>query len=415
MHKVGQRLLAALFALVIVNCSVAYSADPVMELYQALERFYSYNYDVIISKYDIDKSYADYITAKLRQNPNFSFNYTGLQPGKEVLRSTDNSQISARIDQLIETGGKRRLRTQSASETLEAAKFTHGDAIRNLLIAFYTLFYNLNLDRLDLDSAKNELNRFDRILLIAGKRHDAGFMTDIDFTKLKVTRIDLETSFATLRGQMDGDLDQFGAILGMEESVCNLRFDLNEGYSDLVEGKLVSAAYQNRYDLLSMQKQSDAAKTGYALAKAMRIPDVTVGAEYDSYAPSYNNSVGIGFSMNLPIFERNQGNIYRKSIESKQIDVQIDKLKRQILSDVRQAIYNYRSSHEVFDSYHSKKQDMEYLIKNSEKALALGGITVLDLIDTEKTYFNYIKEYNKSLVKLNLNRDLVKLCTGEIR
>jgi cobalt-zinc-cadmium efflux system outer membrane protein len=391
------------------------ASETELNLQQALERFYAYNYDIIISKYDIDKSHADFITAKLRPNPNFTFNYTGLEVGRPILSSSDNSQVSARIDQLFELGGKRGLRTKAASETLDAARLTHDDVIRSLLIGFYTLFYGLNQDQLNLEAAKDELKRFDRTLLVAQKRHDAGFLSEIDFAKLKITRVDLETSLATLQNQYDTDLDQFSALLGLDRPLSAVTVQVVESYSSPAEETLVSKAYQNRYDLLSLKKQSEAAKTGYSLARAMRIPDVTVGAEYDAFAPNYNNSVGIGFSINIPIFDRNQGNIQKKAAESRQIDVQIDKTKRQIVSDIRQALYNYRSSYEIFTSYKNRKPDMDYLINNSEKAFAMGGITVLDLIDTEKTYFNYRKEYNKSLSKLNLNNELIKLYTGEMK
>lgn len=410
------KTLAGLLLLLTAQVSVpAFADESGLNLEQALERFYAYNYDIIISKYDIDKAYADFVTAKLRPNPTFTFNFSGLQPGKEVLRPTDNAQVSARIDQLIELGGKRGLRTKSAQETLDAARLTHGDAIRTLLIGFYTLFYSIALDQLDLAAAKDELRRYDRLLLIAQKKHGAGFLSDIDLAKLKLARIELETGLSTFQNQYDSDIEQFGAILGMDRPVRPAGIQAVEDYTGQAEEALISRAYQNRYDLLSLQKQADSARTSYSLARAMRIPDITVGTEYDTFAPNYDHSLGVGFSINIPIFDRNQGNIRKKEAESKQLDIQIEKTKRQIASDIRQALYSYRSSNEIFTTYKDKKSDMDYLIRNSEKAFGIGGITVLDLIDTEKTFFNYTKEYNKSLVKLNLNNRLIRLYTGEIK
>jgi cobalt-zinc-cadmium efflux system outer membrane protein len=240
-------------------------------------------------------------------------------------------------------------------------------------------------------------------------------LSDIDFTKLRITRIDLETNLSNMQNQYNTDLEQLSALLGIDKPLKSVGLHVNESYTEYSEEDLVSKAYLNRYDLLSLQKQLESAKTSFSLARAMRIPNVTVGAEYDSFAPKYNPTMGVGFSVNIPIFDRNQGNIERKEVEYKQIEIQIVKTKRQIVSDVRQALYNYISSYEIFTSYNKKKPDMNYLMNNSEKAFAMGGITVLDLIDTEKTYFNYLKEYIKALTKLNLNNELINLYTGEMK
>ena len=90
-------------------------------------------------------------------------------------------------------------------------------------------------------------------------------------------------------------------------------------------------------------------------------------------------------------------------------------MKRQILSDVRQSVNNFEASKKVFVAYGSRKKDMEELKEKSEKAFSLGGLTVLDLLDTEKTYRNFMSKYNQSLVQANLNGNLLKVYTGELR
>lgn len=414
MHRFRICIAAQLLLLLVLTTFPARAIEGDITLEQALERFYAYNYDILISKYDIDKTFGDFLTAKLRPNPSFTFNYTGLST-EHGLSSTDNSQIAARLDQLIELGGKRRLRTQSAKETLEAAKLTHDDVIRTVLIGFYTSFFTLNLDRLDVMLARDELKRYDKILEIGSKKYGAGFLTAIDFTKLKLGRIDLETGLANTQNQYKNDLDQFSALLGVEKPLQSVTLQVQDTFFEYGEDALVASAYENRFDLLSLQKQLEAAKHSLSLAKALAIPDVTVGAEYDSFAPKYDSSIGIGFSVPLPLFDRNQGGIHRKSAEYGQIQVQIDKVRRQIVTDVRQAVNNYNTSYGIFTSYKDKKNDIDSLINNTEKAFSLGGITVLDLIDTEKMHAGFMKEYNKALTNFNLNRELIKLYTGEMK
>ncbi len=411
--------LAVFFA---IFCSLASASAPVwaaqgeMGLDEALERFYRCNYDIIVAKFEIDKSYADFVTAKLLPNPNLTSNYIGLNAGGgQAFSTTSNSQVSVRLDQLILTAGKRGLRTRSAEESFDAAKFTRGDVIRNLLIGFYSTFYTVNLDKLDLDLAKDELKRFDRILEVGKKKHDAGALSEIDYTKLDLARIDLENGLITARSQYADDLEQFGVLLGSDEPVEGIRVEVGEELPRLEEEGLVARGFRNRYDLLSLEKQKEAAKYDLSLARATSIPDITPGVEYDAWGPGYKPAIGFGISVALPLFDRNQGDILKKSAVREQIDVLIDKAKRQIVSDVRRGLIDYRASIETFDVYRQKRTDVERLLANSERAFSLGGITVLDLIDTEKTHTGFLRDYNKALVKANLNRELMKLYTGEMR
>ena len=58
---------------------------------------------------------------------------------------------------------------------------------------------------------------------------------------------------------------------------------------------------------------------------------------------------------------------------------------------------------------------MEGLLGKSETAFSLGGITVLDLLDTRKTYRDFITKYNQTLTQALLNQELIKVYTGEVK
>ncbi|HSR11676.1 MAG TPA: TolC family protein, partial [Thermodesulfobacteriota bacterium] len=188
--------------LIVVLCwpIMAAGAEEVT-LEQALNIFYTNNYDLLITRYEIDKAYADYRTARLRPNPVFSANAIGLGYYGGYPSREDTTQMTFRIDQIIELGGKRRLRMESALAGQELATLTYRDVIRNLLLGFYTVFYNLQLDQLNIDFARGELSRFDRILDIAQRRFDAGFLTLLDYTKIKLAKIDLENNLTNFEAQ----------------------------------------------------------------------------------------------------------------------------------------------------------------------------------------------------------------------
>lgn len=380
-----------------------------------LSLFYKNNYDILINKYEIDKSYADYVGAKVKPNPTLSVALTGLEVNHGLPNGGDNTELSVHIDQLIEMGRKREFRTLSAQETLESTKLTHQDLIRTLLIGFYTQYYSINLDLLNIDFAQDEINRFNKTLDISDRQYKAGFLSEIDYTKLKLDQIDLENSLITAESQLTTDLETFSFLLGGNQLLQPKNVAIQEDFPEYSEDSLVSIADQNRYDLLSLERQLKASEHDVALAKANRMPDLTVGGEAETYGPEYGPFMGLSFNINLPIFDQNQSEILRRKAEYQQTAVMVEKTKRQILSDIRQALNTYVSSVQVFQAYKKRKKDTEDLMQNSEKAFSLGGITVLDLIDTQRTYRDFSNKYNQALIQGLLNKQLIKLYTGEMK
>ena len=382
---------------------------------EALAAFYQNNYDIIVSKYEVDRAYADYVTAKLRPNPSLTVNYNNLAMSGWKTSRWDNTQLSVRIDQLIETAGKRTLRTNSASETLEASKLSHKDVIRNLLIGFYTLYFNLHLDMLNAEFAKGEITRFDKLIGVAEKRFKAGFLSLIDYTKLKLARIDLENNVTNLTAQFSNDIESFNFLLGSPSRRVPSKYEMREDFGEYGISGLLDIAYENRFDYLSMQKQLKAAEYSVGLAKASRIPDVSVGGEWDSTGNPATNGIGFGFSVPLPLFNRSQGEILKRTAEQRQVETLVTRVKGRIVTELNQALNTYNAGVLVFGSYKKRKIEMESLLQNTEKAFSLGGITVLELLDTQKTYRDYITKYNQSLTQSQLNKELLKVYTGEIK
>jgi cobalt-zinc-cadmium efflux system outer membrane protein len=389
----------------------AWAGAQEVTLDQALDLFYKNNYDILINRYEIDKAYGDLAAAKIIPNPNISVNYTGYTTG---YARTDNTAQVYRLDQLIELGGKRGYRIKSATEGLEATKLSHKDTIRILLIGFYTNYYNLVLDELNIDLATDELKRFDRVLDIGEKRHNAGFLSLIDYTKLKLARIDLENNLTTFSNQHRNDLELFNLLLGGAGNYRPLKGQTKEEFPEYKEDNLLETAFGNRFDLLALRRQMQSIEASQKLARAQRIPDLSVGVEYEGLGTKLDPGRGAGLSMSMPLFYRNQGEILRRDAEYSQVKVQVEKVRRQIQTDIRQALNNYSSGLTIFDAYRKRKAEMEELLQKSEQAFALGGITVLELLDTRKTYRDFISKYNQTLTQSVLNKDLLTIYTGQI-
>jgi cobalt-zinc-cadmium efflux system outer membrane protein len=412
---VGLASVMTLFILTMhpVTAFAAETEEEVM-LQQALDYFYKHNYDLLINKYEIDKASSDLKGAKLLPNPTMSFDYTGMDANRS-LSAGNNTQSTFRVDQLIELSGKRALRTSVAQENLEAVRLSHQDLARNIVMGFYSLYFGLHLDILNLTLNQYALQQFDKSLDIAEKRFTAGFLSLVDYSKLKLARIDLENNIINAERQLKIDGEQLRLLIGIDKSIRPASGQLQGILPEYHEEDLLAKAYQNRKDLLALQRQLKSSEYNVSLAKAYRIPDVTVGAEYERFGPDREPGFGLGVSLPLPLFNRNQAEIAKRSAEFKQLELQITKAKRQIESDIRQALQNYLTARKVHDTYLNRKKDLEDLRERSEKSFTLGGITVLDFLDTQKTYREFMSKYNQAAAQSHLTHELLKTYTGEIK
>ncbi|MBW7898809.1 MAG: TolC family protein [Candidatus Brocadia sp. BROELEC01] len=384
---------------------------------EALDLFYKNNYDIAKNKYEIDKASADLLEAKLRLNPTLTINGSGFAfaSGYGIINDQLPSQLSVRLDQPVRLGNKKELAIASAKENLEATKLSYKDFIRNILVVFYTVYYNLSLDRITIDFSRDELARFEKIIKVAEIKYNKGFLSFNDYTKLKLTRIDLENALIISETKYKNDLEDFNLLLGSKNHLEPAKMPFPEKFQDYTEGCLLEKAYANRPDFLSIQRQIKASGYNVSLAKAKRIPDISVGVEYDAFGTAWDPGAGGGISVGLPLFNRNQAEISRRIAERNQIEIQAEKTNNQIITDIRQSLSNYRGSLKIFESYKRKKTEIEKFLEDSEKAFSLGGVTVLDLIDTRRTYKDFMTKHNQSLTQTMLNTELLKVYTGETK
>ena len=283
------------------------------------------------------------------------------------------------------------------------------------MIGFYTNYFNLLLNELNIEFATEELKRYNRLHEVSTKRHESGFLSFLEYTKHRLARIELENNLLQLKNQNRNDLETFNLLLGGQGSFKPLKELAKEEFPEITEKTLLETAYVNRYDFLALQRQIKSAEFNQKLARAQRIPDITLGGEYERFGVKGDPGLGAGVSLNIPLFSRGQGELIKRTAEVNQLKTLIEKTKKQIGTEIRQGINNYRSSQAMFRNYKNRREDMHTLLANSEKAFSLGGITVLELLDTNKTYKDFMTKYNQTLIQTVLNKALLKIYSGELK
>ena len=97
------------------------------------------------------------------------------------------------------------------------------------------------------------------------------------------------------------------------------------------------AAGAQRPDLLAAEAALRQAESDLRLPKAIRIPDPTISFQYEHNPPDTPNTVGIGVSFPLPLWNRNGGAIHAAEATRDQAALTVERTRAQIVSDIATA------------------------------------------------------------------------------
>jgi cobalt-zinc-cadmium efflux system outer membrane protein len=170
-------------------------------------------------------------------------------------------------------------------------------------------------------------------------------------------------------------------------------------------------ALQSRPDLRAAQQGVTAADSQRALQQAIGKRDVTAQISYTHIG--YLNDVSLFGQMQMPIFDRNQGEIARAGFAITQAQEQERFANGQVLTDVRDAFENLRTNDQVVGLYRAGYLDQAQQSRDiSEYAYRHGAASLLDFLDAERTYRSIQLAYRQALASYLLAIEQLRQAVG---
>jgi cobalt-zinc-cadmium efflux system outer membrane protein len=174
---------------------------------------------------------------------------------------------------------------------------------------------------------------------------------------------------------------------------------------------LQAKALQSRPDLRAAQQGVTAANSQYALAKANGKRDFTGQINYTHVSDV--NTASLFGSIQLPIFDRNQGEIARTHFAIAQAQEQQAATNGQVLTDVRDAYEGLQSNDQIVTIFRSGYLDEAKLDRDiSEYAYKRGAASLLDFLDAERSYRATQLAYRQTLASYLLALEQLREAVG---
>lgn len=362
-------------------------------LSQAQRIAFESNWDLLAAAVGIDAATAQKIVAREFPNPTFSFssslinvdNHPSSTPAGNSLWDRSYDTIFA-VNQLFEIGGKRSSRKASAQAGFEGARAQFHEAKRTLDLGITRAYVvaaqaeeNVRVLRQSAATLRQEVK-------IADVRHKAGEISTADRSQIEITADRFELEARTAESSAAQARVALEVLMGVSHPKGNILLtDQLETLLAASPTPHTNSAVTWRPDVVAAEAAVRKTEADLHLQKANRIPDPTVLAQYEHEPPDNPNSIGIGVSFPIPIWNRNRGNILAAEASREQARLAYEKIKAQAAAEVATAQLAYEDARARWESYRDNiRPKSEEIRKTIAYAYEKGGASLLDLLSTQR-------------------------------
>jgi cobalt-zinc-cadmium efflux system outer membrane protein len=352
-----------------------------------------------------------------RLNPAVSVeggNYPLFEPSRPGF--FNGQELTVRLDQEIETAGRRRLRTEAAAATVEAARSTAADTRRRLALEAERAYFDVVLAKSNLDVAQTTMAEIDRVIALNVARRDEGAVSGVEVRRLQVERLKFVDDVFAAQLALRNARAALLALLNAPD--LTIEIDVTEplappeapaplAAADALQAEAVSA----RPDLAVARSELARADTETRLQRALRTPNITVGGGYVRDFGA--NAVVFGVTVPLQLFNRNQGGVARAEAERRRAEHLAEAATTAVRLDVQQA----RNALEV-SAARVEYIEREYLgnaQQTRDTVLAsyrLGSANLIDYLDAQRAFRDTVRTHNQALYELRISEVQLAAAVG---
>jgi cobalt-zinc-cadmium efflux system outer membrane protein len=401
-----------------IEMSAQQSSKPSrVDLDQAIQLALAHNHALKAAQSQIPQNQAQEITAAIRPNPVFTYDdlYVPIfSPGQLNSSTLDNiTEFDLGFSYMFERGHKRQARIQAARDQTAVTRSQVTDTERGLTYNVAQQFIGILLAKANLDLANQDLSSFQKTVDLSESKFKSGAISEADLLKIKLQLLQFQMDVSSARLTLMQALPSLRQLLGYDAVSADYDVTGELAYTPLGlnQEDLQLRAMKQRPDLMAAQQGITVAESQYKLAKANGKRNLTTTLDYTHV--SALNSLGFTMNIEIPIFDRNQGEIARTHFAQTQAQETATETSETVMTDVANAYEAVKTNAAMVELYTSgylkQAQDSRDI---SEYAYKRGAATLLDFLDAERSYRSTQLAYRQALANYMLSLELVREAVG---
>ncbi|MDD4904557.1 MAG: TolC family protein [Methylobacter tundripaludum] len=384
------------------------SEDPTgtLLLPQALALALTQNPDLAAFSWETRAQEAAALQASFFPNPTFGANAANF--GNQVIRGFDGDVVTLELSQLIELGGKRAARMEAAALTKELADWNYETKRVDVLTQVSQAFIEVLTAQQRLTLTKQIQELANQMMVTTSARVQAGKVSPVEETKARVVLASVQFEWLRAQREMEAARKRLAATWGNTEP----RFEAVKGDLDTVMSLPSLDSLLRRLDknpdLARWATEITQREALISVEKSKAVPDVTATVGASKYLMPNDYALVVGFSMPLPVFNRNQGGI--REAEHRLSRAEEDHRSAKVrITTLLNTIYQKLST--AYAEVSALRQDIlpgaQSAYDAAREGYRFGKFGFLDVLDAQRTLFGAksqyllaLSDYHKSAVEL---------------
>ncbi len=381
-----------------------YEATGALTLRQALALALTRSPELAMVGYDIRIAEARILQAKLLPNPALDLEAEDVA-GSGTFADGRRSQTTLQLGQLIELGGKRRSRVDEAKLGRELAAYDYETKKRDVFVKTAGSFVDVLAGQRRVKVAEELVGLATSFIPAVLKRVEAGKASDLEKARFDVAigsaRIELEQSKRDLLAARQRLASQWGS--------SNPRFSAVIGDLDATPPASPLPDLARRLEanprLARFGTETAHREAALAREKAAAVPDITLRAGGRRIAESDDTTAVLGFSLPLPFWNGNQGNIRAARKQIERTGAEQAAVAASLMTELSDAYNNLNRARTTISIL------LETVLPGAESAVSATGegyeagrFSFLDVVDARRTlgsgriqYLDAAADYQKAL------------------
>lgn len=365
--------------------------------------FLSNNLQLIATRFDVDIADAAIAQAKLWDNPNLSVSDVNLWSTRsqrdgesEVIPPlfgsfAKNTEFSIELSQLIQTANKRGKLVNREKVSKEIALQEFEEVLRGLKVELRKSVYEIQYSQAYLAILTNQRESLSRLIESHKKQVSQGNIAKNELLRLQSSFLELENEINEVLSDLNEQQKTLKVLLNVDP-FTNLEIEEDgipqKSPDSILLARLMELAEESRPDMKLYKLQTQYHEKSLAYEKSLRVPDLTISANYDRYGGVWKDFIGFGVSVDLPFFNRNQGNIRAARISRDQslylARQQQNVIQHEVAASYNNYVYTYAFYKKINDD--SLLPELDNMLDTYTKNLQNRNINMLEYIDFMDAY-----------------------------
>ncbi len=408
----------------------AQAQQPADTLHYSMEEaekvFLANNLSLIAEKLNISQADARILQAKAWPNPNLTVDNIQVYNTPETSPSPplfghfwENRTFGAQLQQLVYTAQKRKKNIRLEARNKELAQSTFTELLQSLKAEFRqaeaALLYlqEVRGSKLYQLSVVNTLAKSQQGQLTEGN------ISQAEMYRIKALQISLQAEInSTFEDIMEKQ--EFLKNLMAIDSTSYLVLHSSTQPEALVQqlrqyslSSLLDLSLKHNSGIESASRERSVSDAALSVQKAARVPDVTLGVNYDRNSSNQLDFVGAGISMDLPVFNHNKGNIKVARLEVQKSDVLY---KNKVVEVNNAVIKNYAALQKSVQLYEAMDKDylqkLDGLIGGVSRNFLARNISLLEFLDFFESFSGNKVQYYEAIRNIRQKKEDLNFLTG---